>query len=260
MTRSEVHPKNAAGFAGWLFASPRGAVWFCRGMRWFMIAGSLRIAFTDYRGPVWAISAATLLCLFGEFRDLSFRKRDYPWLVSMHLMASIGASTGLAVTFVGYSVDRTTGHFWHWFFLVFGVCQLAAWLKGEQRLQRSLANVARSKPSEFPPPLGAEYFLYLALPRRNRESLLGCLNEDFTMEALPKFGPFLAVAWYWWKTILFIAMYACENAVEPLIRNVIEPLWRRVVLPLLKWTVAPAVLIHKLGWTEALRAFIDKLR
>ena len=77
---------------------------------------------------------------------------------------------------------------------------------------------------------------------------------------LPKFGPFLAAAWYWWKTILFVSMYACANAVEPLIRNVIEPLWRRVALPLLKWTVAPAVLIHKLGWTDALRAFIDKLR
>jgi len=66
--------------------------------------------------------------------------------------------------------------------------------------------------------------------------------------------------WFWYKTVLYIAMYAGQHLLCPLVERIIEPLWRRVVLPLLKWTVTPGVVIHKLVSTDSVRAFLDKLR
>lgn len=106
----------------------------------------------------------------------------------------------------------------------------------------------------------AEFFLYITLPRRQREPIVGDLDEDFTANVLPRFGPRLAGIWYWYKALLCISMYACENGIEPFIRRVVEPRWRRAILPLLKWTVAPVFVIHKLNWGDSLRTFIDKLR
>jgi hypothetical protein len=137
---------------------------------------------------------------------------------------------------------------------------LDLWLRSEILFQRSLAKQARTAPSAVPPPRLAEYVLFLVLPRRQREPFVGDVNEDFATNVVPKFGPFLALGWYWIKTIQYVAMYTCENLADPLLTRVVEPLWRRVVLPLLKWIVAPALVVHKLGWADAMRAFADTMR
>jgi hypothetical protein len=73
----------------------------------------------------------------------------------------------------------------------------------------------RTSQAGFPAPTFAEFFLYLVLPRRQREPILGDLNEDFTTNILPRFGPLLAEIWHWCKAMLCISMYTCENAIEP---------------------------------------------
>jgi hypothetical protein len=108
-------------------------------------------------------------------------------------------------------------------------------------------------------PKYAEFLLYLALPRRNRESYLGCHNEDFATNPLPKFGPLLARFWYWVKALQYVLMYACAYVVQPLVVQVIEPMWRVVLLPLLKWAVAPAFLLHKVASLDRVRAWLEKL-
>jgi hypothetical protein len=130
----------------------------------------------------------------------------------------------------------------------------------EAKVLRMELITAGGAPAQFLPPTFAAFFLYLTLPRRQQEPIIGDLNEDFATNVLPRFGPLLAGIWYWYKALLCVSMYACENAIEPLIRRVVEPLWRCAVLPLLKWTVAPVLVIHKLNWGDAVRTFIDKLR
>jgi hypothetical protein len=48
------------------------------------------------------------------------------------------------------------------------------------------------------PPRSA-YFLLLLIPKRNREHLIGDLEEEYRTIVLPKYGERAAWFWYWWQ-------------------------------------------------------------
>jgi hypothetical protein len=47
------------------------------------------------------------------------------------------------------------------------------------------------------PPRSAEFLLLCLVPRKNREYLIGCLQEEFQTLLLPKYGRFYANVYYW---------------------------------------------------------------
>ena len=201
--------------------------------------------------------------LYGELRDWSSRKQGYSLSLQKALLGSVLASDVIAFSCLLY-ISGATKFVPHgaWVYIVVAVMSpiyLAVGLKSEVDFQRGRTKRARIVP-RVSPPLVAELFLYLILPRREREPLLGDLKEDFATDVLPKFGPLCARGWYWYKAILYAWMYACENAIEPLMGRVIEPLWRRVVLPLLKWVVAPALLVNKHRVADAIRALLERFQ
>lgn len=55
-------------------------------------------------------------------------------------------------------------------------------------------------PDAQPSRIGVK-LLYLFLPKKQREYLPGCLDEEFTTFILPEFGPRYAKLWYWWQVI-----------------------------------------------------------
>ena len=61
-----------------------------------------------------------------------------------------------------------------------------------------------SRPEELEeavnPPQSAELLLHL-MPERDREYILGDLEEDFRTDFLPKFGPEKARRLYWWHAV-----------------------------------------------------------
>jgi hypothetical protein len=56
-----------------------------------------------------------------------------------------------------------------------------------------------------PPKLG-EYALLL-IPKRNRENLIGDLEEEYRTVILPKYGPRLAAIWYWVQAVWVIGPF-----------------------------------------------------
>jgi hypothetical protein len=46
------------------------------------------------------------------------------------------------------------------------------------------------------PPAGAQYLLLL-LPKKNREALLGDLEEEYRTVVFPRYGPLWAKVYYW---------------------------------------------------------------
>ncbi len=48
------------------------------------------------------------------------------------------------------------------------------------------------------PPKRAEMLLYFGLPKRDRECMIGDLEEEFRRVILPKYGAGVAARWYWW--------------------------------------------------------------
>jgi hypothetical protein len=57
------------------------------------------------------------------------------------------------------------------------------------------------------PPRSAQFALLL-IPKRNREHLVGDLEEEFSIIVLPQYGRFLAGCWYFEQVALAIACYA----------------------------------------------------
>jgi hypothetical protein len=68
--------------------------------------------------------------------------------------------------------------------------------------------------TENQPPVRAEKLLYLALPKRLRDSLIGCLEEEFTTLILPKFGPSFASVWYWKQAVCSVVVVAARELVK----------------------------------------------
>lgn len=60
------------------------------------------------------------------------------------------------------------------------------------------------------PPKLAQYLLYLFLSREEREAMLGCLEEDYQTNLLPKFGTGWANLWYCWEVGRSIVPVICE--------------------------------------------------
>ncbi len=47
----------------------------------------------------------------------------------------------------------------------------------------------------------AEMLLHFGLPKRDRECMIGDLEEEYRRVILPKYGPRVAARWYWWQTV-----------------------------------------------------------
>jgi hypothetical protein len=45
-------------------------------------------------------------------------------------------------------------------------------------------------------------FLLLLLPKKNREHLIGDLEEEFRTIVFPRYGRSLAIVWYWWHVTI----------------------------------------------------------
>lgn len=63
-------------------------------------------------------------------------------------------------------------------------------------LKPSVLYLYESGSSQVEPPRFAEYLLLCFVPRKNREYLLGCLEEEFRTVLLPKYGQFWARTYY----------------------------------------------------------------
>lgn len=75
---------------------------------------------------------------------------------------------------------------------------IAAAPHGSQAL--GLGNRPKKPGEAVDPPERAELLLRL-VPRRDREPILGDLEEDFRTDFLPKFGPEKARRLYWWHAV-----------------------------------------------------------
>lgn len=58
------------------------------------------------------------------------------------------------------------------------------------------------------PPRSAEFLLLCLVPRKNREYLMGCLEEEFQTLLLPKYGRFYANVYYWSQALQSLASVA----------------------------------------------------
>jgi len=59
------------------------------------------------------------------------------------------------------------------------------------------------------PPYWGLYCLLL-IPKRNREHLIGDLEEEFRTVILPRYGPRKAAYWYWWNVIVSIVPFGVQ--------------------------------------------------
>jgi hypothetical protein len=66
-------------------------------------------------------------------------------------------------------------------------------------------------------------FALLLIPKRNREHLIGDLEEEYRTIVLPQYGPFLASCFYCWQVVASLAAY-----VWPCIKRIVglTALWK----------------------------------
>lgn len=50
-------------------------------------------------------------------------------------------------------------------------------------------------------------FLLLLIPKRNREHLIGDLEQEYRTLVLPQYGPIWAPCYYWWQVTATLAAY-----------------------------------------------------
>lgn len=74
----------------------------------------------------------------------------------------------------------------------------ASALPESQRAKRTLRPV--------PPPRAAQFALLL-IPKKNREHLVGDLEEEYRTKLFPKHGRFWAQLWYWEQTLVALGFY-----------------------------------------------------
>lgn len=51
------------------------------------------------------------------------------------------------------------------------------------------------------PPKRTAMLLHFCLPKRDRECMIGDLEEEYRTVILPKYGTRVAVRWYWWQAL-----------------------------------------------------------
>jgi hypothetical protein len=56
--------------------------------------------------------------------------------------------------------------------------------------------------------LHSAQFILLLIPKRNREQVIGDLEEEFRTIVLPQYGSFLATCWYFEQVAIAITCYA----------------------------------------------------
>lgn len=97
--------------------------------------------------------------------------------------------------------------------------------KNFRRCQESdhLDNVKFQKTIEIfvssTPPKNAEYLIYLLIPKKNREVMLGDLEEDFYI-VCEKFGPLKAKFHYWFQVLRSIPPLIGASALKILMASI----------------------------------------
>ncbi len=66
-------------------------------------------------------------------------------------------------------------------------------------------SMERSVAEQAVPPNRAEMLLHFALPKRDRECMIGDLEEEYRRVILPKYGAGVAARWYWWQAVRSVA-------------------------------------------------------
>jgi len=231
--------------------------WRTRWFRWPIIAEWYYHFLRVHHGrPFWAITLATIIFVFGECRGNS----------RQHLAPArpyLERSAYLCV-FLGQNMPLLLGEIPHvdnlrlWLDSIAISLILVLALYNERKLRSTLTQFSITHQSEFPPPRAAELLLSILLPRREREPLLGDLREGYVAKALPELGPMAARRWYWLKALQYLAIYAHEAIIDPIVTYLIEPFWRRVLFPLLKWIGASLVALLRTELIDALRSIIDR--
>jgi hypothetical protein len=69
----------------------------------------------------------------------------------------------------------------------------------------------KAQPKRLNTPPKSAKFLLLLVPKRNRENLIGDLEEEFNTLLVPQYGLRLARLWYCWHVLLTLAPVAWEN-------------------------------------------------
>ena len=73
------------------------------------------------------------------------------------------------------------------------------------RMRRTGFSVAQQFAQENDPPKRAEMLLHFGLPKRDRECMIGDLEEEYRTVILPKYGAGVAARWYWWQAVRSVA-------------------------------------------------------
>lgn len=71
--------------------------------------------------------------------------------------------------------------------------------------RRTGNSVAHQFAEENDPPNRAEMLLHFGLPKRDRECMIGDLEEEYRSVILPKYGAGVAARWYWWQAVRSVA-------------------------------------------------------
>ncbi len=74
-------------------------------------------------------------------------------------------------------------------------------LRDHNRMHHAGSFVAQKFAEENTPPNRAEMLLLFGLPKRDREYMIGDLEEEYRTVILPKYGPRVAARWYWWQAV-----------------------------------------------------------
>jgi hypothetical protein len=93
--------------------------------------------------------------------------------------------------------------------------------KRRKELYSRYKDALRINASESLPRLAQ--FALLLIPQRNREHLIGDLEEEYRTTVLPQYGPFLASCYYCWQVVASLAAY-----IWPCIKRIIglTALWK----------------------------------
>jgi len=70
-----------------------------------------------------------------------------------------------------------------------------------------LASDSQSVPLRKCSPPKVAQFALLLIPKRNREHLIGDMEEEYRTITLPQYGRFLARVWYWEQTAIAVGRY-----------------------------------------------------
>ncbi len=73
------------------------------------------------------------------------------------------------------------------------------------RTSRGDASTPQIDSNRNTPPNRAEMLLHFALPKRDRECMIGDLEEEYRRVILPKYGARVAARWYWWQAVRSVA-------------------------------------------------------